>query len=458
MVRDYTRLLAEMEAEYTRRAPRSAELQDRARRVTIDGGHHSLRLAWPFPPRVVAARGAWMRDEDGHEILDFWQGHFANVLGHNPSVLTGVLSAALADGYGLITGLTDAVQIEAAELLCRCTGAERVRFTTSGSLATMYAMLLARAYTGRGLVLKVGGGWHGAQPWGLKGVIYHDGYQQPDSEGLPRSLVDEILVTRFNDPQALNDTFRRHGDRIACFILEPFIGSGGFIAATPEYLREARRLTAHHGAVLILDEIISGFRFRAGDAGALYGVRPDLATFGKAMGGGMPVAAVAGRAEILDLTRIDRTRVKFSGGTYSALPLAMLAAKTMMAYLLEHEAEIYPRLAALGEAARRTLEEAFAAEGVYAQCTGYPGEALRGSSIAAVRFPYKEGRPLQSPDDLHEACDAFLSEHLLRLALLLEDVHIVHGGGTLSTEHTEADIAFLGEAAKKAARRIRPYL
>lgn len=458
MVRDYTRLLADMAAEYTRRSPRSAALQERARQVAIDGGHHSLRLDRPFPPRVVAARGAWLRDEDGHDILDFWQGHFANILGHNPPALTAVLSAALADGYGLLTGLTDTVQIEAAELLCRCTGAERVRFTTSGSLATMYATLLARAFTGRELVLKVGGGWHGAQPWGLRGVSYRQGYQQPDSEGLSRSLTEEVLTTRFNDPQALNDVFRRYGDRLACFILEPFIGSGGFIAATPEYLREARRLTAHHGAVLILDEIISGFRFRAGDVGALYGVRPDLATFGKVMGGGMPVAAVAGRADILELASIDNTRVKFSGGTYSALPLAMLAARTMMAYLLEHESEIYPRLAALGEAARRTLEESFAAEGVYVQCTGYPNEALRGSSVLAARFPHQEGQPLRSPDDLHEACDAFLSEHVLRLALLLEDVHIVHGGGTLSTEHTADDIAFLGEAAQKAAKRLRPCL
>jgi glutamate-1-semialdehyde 2,1-aminomutase len=455
--RDYTRLLAEMDTAYAQHAPKSAALNTRAKRVAVDGGHHTLRLLEPFPPRIVSARGAWLRDEDGNRILDFWQGHFANVLGHNPDVLTRTLSEALAGGWGLLTGMTDAVQIEAAELLCRQTGAERVRFTTSGSLATMYAVLLARAYTGRNLVLKVGGGWHGAQPWGLKGVGFRQGFQQADSEGLPAVLTEEVLVTRFNDTAALQGVFRQQGDHIACFIVEPFIGAGGFIPAHLEYLREARRLTAHHGALLIFDEVIAGFRFRAGNAGALYGVQPDLATFGKAMGGGMPVSAVAGRAEILDLVSQHQNRVKFSGGTYAAHPLAMLAAKTMMAYLVEHEAEIYPRLARLGEQARHVLEESFAAEGIYARCTGYGNEALRGSSLATVRFPYDPERALESPDDVRnpEICDDFLSEHVLRLALLLEDVHTVHGLGGLSTEHTEEDIAFLGEAAQRAARRIR---
>jgi len=456
MKRDYTRLLAEMKSEYTQHAPKSAALQEQAQTVAIDGGHHAIRLLEPFPPRIASAHGAWLHDEDGNRILDFWQGHFANVLGHNPPVLTRTLSEALAKGWGLLTGMTDAVQIEAAELLCRQTGAKRVRFTTSGSLATMYAVLLARAYTGRSMVLKVGGGWHGAQPWGLKGVGFRQGFQQADSEGLPSVLTEEVLITRFNDPEALQAVFQQQGDRIACFIVEPFIGAGGFIPAHGEYITEARRLTAHHGAILIFDEVIAGFRFRAGNVGALYGVQPDLATFGKAMGGGMPVSAVAGRAEILDLVSRHQNRVKFSGGTYAAHPLAMLAARTMMQYLVEHEAEIYPRLAMLGEQTRRMLERAFEAEGIYARCTGYGNEAIPGSSLVAIRFPYERGRELSSPADVHDptACDNFLTEHVLRLALLLENVHTMHGLGALSVEHTEEDLAFLEEAVRSAARRI----
>jgi glutamate-1-semialdehyde 2,1-aminomutase len=456
MKRDYTHLLAEMAEAYRQHAPRSAALQERARAVAVDGGHHTIRLLEPFPPRISSARGAWLQDEDGNRILDFWQGHFANILGHNPQVLTSTLSEALAEGWGLLTGMADAVQIEAAELLCRQTGAERVRFTTSGSLATMYAVLLARAYTGRNLVLKVGGGWHGAQPWGLKGVGFRQGFQQADSEGLPAVLTEEVLVTRFNDAEALNNVFRQKGDRIACFIVEPFIGAGGFLPAGLEYITEARRLTAHYGAILIFDEVIAGFRFRAGNTGALYGVQPDLATFGKVMGGGMPVSAVAGRAEILDLVSRHHNRVKFSGGTYAAHPLAMLGARTMMRYLVEHEAEIYPRLAVVGEQTRRIVERTFEAEGIYARCTGYGNEAIPGSSLVTVRFPYQRGRALSSPADVHDPtiCDNVLSEHVLRLALLLENVHTMHGLGALSMEHTEEDLAFLEEAVRRAARRI----
>ncbi len=459
MKRDHTRLMQALAEEYARRSPRSAAFQERAQRVMVDGGSHNPRLVWPFPPRIVSARGGWLQDEDGHDILDLWQGHFANVLGHNPEVVTTALAASFRSGWGLLSGMTDVLQIEVAEILCRQTGCERVRFTTSGSLATMYAILLARAFTGRRLVLKVGGGWHGAQPWGLKGVEFRQGYEQPDSEGLSPEQIADIHVTRFNDVEALQQTFRRLGDRLACFIVEPFIGAGGFIPARREYLQEARRLTEHYGVVLIFDEIISGFRFRAGDTGALYGIRPDLATFGKAMGGGMPVAAVAGRAEILELAGRGSGRVRFSGGTYSAHPASMLAAKVMMTYLVEHEAEIYPRLAELGEKARRTMEAAFVEEGIYARCSG-SSEALPGSSLVRLHFPYREDTPLESPDEVHnpDICDDMLAEKVVRLALLLEDVHTVHGGGALSTAHTEEDIAFLGEACRRVARRIRAYL
>ena len=154
-------------------------------------------------------------------------------------------------------------------LICQQTGAERVRFTTSGSLATMYAIMLSRSYTGRQLVLKMGGGWHGAQPWGLIGVSYGArGFRAPDSEGLPSATRNEVMVTRFNDSQALQEVFESHGDKIACLIVEPVIGAGGFIPATPEYMDLARELTQKHGALLISDEVIAGFRFRAGNAGA----------------------------------------------------------------------------------------------------------------------------------------------------------------------------------------------
>lgn len=463
--RDHTHLLAELAEAYSQHSPKSAALNERAKKSLLDGGSHAIRLIQPFPPRIVSAKGAWVKDEDGHDILDFWQGHHANLLGHNPEVVTSVLARAFEAGFGLQTGFTDRLQVETAEILCRQTGAERVRFTTSGTLATMYAILLARAFTGRDVVMKVGGGWHGAQPWGLKGVGFHaedgNGFQHVDTAGLPPALTEEIVVTRFNDPNMLRDHLRQYGDRLACFIVEPFIGAGGFMPASGEYLRTARELTHQYGVVLIFDEVISGFRFRAGDAGTLYGVRPDLAAFGKIMGGGIPVSAVAGRADIIKLVgREGGGKVKFSGGTYSAHPSALLAAKTHMNYLVAHETEIYPRLTDLGEKTRQTVEAAFAQEGIYARCTSYGNDVLPGSSINMLLFPYKEGCQLNTPEDVRNpaVCDITLSEKVLQLALLLEDVHVIHGLGSVTAAHTESDIELLGKACRRAARRFKAHL
>ncbi len=457
--------MAELSEAYERHSPKSAGLNEEAKEYLIDGGSHALRLTEPFPPRIASAQGAWVTDEDGHRILDFWQGHFANILGHNPEVVTSTLADAFKDRFGLQTGFPDRLQVEAAEVLCRQTGYERVRFTTSGSLATMNAALLSQAYTGRDMVMKVGGGWHGGHPWGLKGVGFQsgkgNGFQGVDTAGLPAAITDRVIVTAFNDSQRLRDDFREYGDRLACLTVEPFIGAGGCMPATREFLLTARELTDRYGALLIFDEVISGFRFRAGDLGSLYGVRADLATFGKIIGGGMPVAALAGREELMKLLGRDGgNKVKFSGGTYSGHPACLVAAKTMMEYLVAHEAVIYPHLADLGEKTRHIATDAFAHEGIYATTPRYSNDVLQGSSLSLLAFPYQEGRELRAPTDVRDpaVCDVALGEQILQLAMLVHDVFTKHGLGAISTAHTEEDLDFLGQAYRQVARLIRQHL
>ncbi len=456
----YRRLWEELVEVYRRRNPRSAQIHRRAERVLVDGGSHGIRLMDPFPPRIVRASGAYVEDEDGHRLLDFWQGHHANLLGHNPEVVTQALAEALASGWGLQTGFTDRLQAEVAELLCQQTGAQRVRFTTSGTLATMYAVLLARAFTGRNLVLKVGGGWHGSHVWGLKGVEFQAGYQHTESNGLPKTSAEEVLVTGFNDPERLEADFKRHGDRIACFILEPILGSGGMLPATREYLQLARQLTETYGAVLIFDEIISGFRYRAGNVGALYGVQPDLMTLAKAIGGGMPVAAVAGRADILDLaSRRTGPRVKFSGGTYSAHPASLLAARVFLTHLIQNEASIYPRLFKIGRTVRQRVTTAFAREGIAVRFAGDRLNELPGTSLHMMVFPRRPDLMLIRPEELHDpnCCDVELGEAILQLAYLVEGVFVVHGLGSNSLAHQERELQVLEAAAGRVARRLAKY-
>ena len=463
--RDHTKLLAELADTYANHSPKSAALNQRAEKYLVDGGSHAIRLHDPFPPRITAASGAYLSDEDGHQILDLWQGHYANILGHNPPLITEAMAAAFGNGFGLQSGFTDRLQVEAAEILCRRTGAERVRFTTSGTLATMNAILLARTFTGRHLVMKVGGGWHGGHPWGLKGVGFHAerkrAFQQVDTEGLSEPVTDEVLVTGFNNPQKLHEHFQQYGDQIACFIVEPFAGAGGAMPASSEFLQAARALTQKYGAVLILDEVISGFRFRAGDAGHMYGIEPDLATFGKIMGGGMPVAAVGGRADIMNLVgRAGGKRANFSGGTYSGHPASLLAAKTMMQHLVENEADIYPRLAELGAKMRQTVEAAFAEADIYVYATGSESEALGSSSLSMLFFPYEEGHQLTTPEEAHNPaiCDVALTDQVMPIAMLLEDVYVAHGLGAISAAHSEEHLDVLGNAFHRVAQMLRAHL
>jgi glutamate-1-semialdehyde 2,1-aminomutase len=461
--RVYDRLWKEMAEEHRKRSPRSAAIDALARRHLVDGGSHTIRLLEPFPPRISSARGGWVTDEDGHRILDLWQGHVANVLGHNPEPVTSELARSLRDGWGLQTGLVDRLQSDVAEILCRQTGVEKVRFTTSGTLADMYAVMLARAFTGRDLVMKVGGGWHGAQPWSLKGIEYRSGrseYQGVDTAGLPTAVTDAVVVTTFNDPEQLTEDFRRVGDRLACFVVEPLVGAGGTIPATMEYLGLARELTSRHGALLICDEVISGFRFHAGGLASLYGVVPDLATYGKAIGGGMPVAAVAGRSDLMaQLGRAADPRVTVSGGTYSGHPASMLAARTQLTYLVDHQDQVYPRLAELGRGVRHAIETGFEEAGILARCTGDSEELPWGSSVFMIHFPHRDDAVLDRPDAVFNPalCDVELRTRVLGLALLLEDVHVVLAHGGASAAHTEEDIGFLREACRNVARRIQRY-
>lgn len=172
----------------------------------------------------------------------------------------------------------------------------------------------------------------------------------------------------------------------------------------------------------------------------------------------MPVAAVAGRAEVMELVGCKgSSRVKFSGGSYSCHPASLLAVKAQMEYLVAHETEVYRQLTTLGELARQTMESAFAKEGIHALSSGYGNDVLPGSSISMLLFPYREDFQLLTPEDAHDPAltDIELREKVLPLALLLENVHVVHGSGSVTTAHTEADIAFLGEACQRVAKRLK---
>ncbi|MFO7695960.1 MAG: aminotransferase class III-fold pyridoxal phosphate-dependent enzyme, partial [Anaerolineae bacterium] len=232
----------------------------------------------------------------------------------------------------------------------------------------------------------------------------------------------------------------------------------GFIPASLDYMQTARRLTAFHGAVLILDEVITGFRYCASGAQRLYGVQADLSTYGKVIGGGMPIAAVAGRAELMALTSEHATpRVWFNGGTYSAHPLSLTAGLAMLRHLVAHENTLYDELSRKGAELRRRIDGVFASRGVLARCTGEGNAVISGSSLGTVYFPRRADMEPHGPDDLNDPqlCDIELRETVLKLGLLLNGVNVVHGLGALSLAHGEQEFASTCEAFDRVAQQIK---
>ena len=442
--------------EYEREYPRSAAHHRAHSDHLLDGCSHAVRWNDPFMPVTTRAAGARVEDLDGHVLVDYWQGHFANLLGHNPALIRDVLARALDEGRGLQSGMLHELEARVAELIVKCTGAESVRVTTSGSLGTFYASLLCRGFTGRDRVLKVKGGWHGSQPFGLKGVSLHgEDYDRIETEGLSSSTPGEILLTRYNDIEELRGVFREQGDRIACMLVEPVLGQGGGIAATPEYLREVRRLTSHHGALLVCDEIITGFRFRAGDLTQLYGIEPDLLVLGKVLGGGMPVAAVAGKRDLLELCSREQHRVKFEGGTYSAHELALLASATLLEHLIAEESSVYPALACAARELRDGIRALAGEAGLAVSLLGAAEPAGESSSLLMLHVLREPGADPSSPEDLAHRAHPFLDDDLLKSVLMLHGVSVRTGLGALSTAHGAADFALTLDGFGAAFERLR---
>ncbi len=407
-------------------------------------------------PVAHRANGASFDDLDGHRIIDYWQGHYANLLGHNPPLIREALLEALNDGRGLQSGLLHEIEADVAERLVRATGTEVARLTTSGTLASFYAALMSRAFTGRALILKASGAWHGSQPFGLKGITARGGtFDHVESEGLPTSAGADVRLTRFGDVEDLRRAFAEDGERIACVLVEPVLGAGGGIAASPEYLREARRLTEHHGALLICDEIITGFRYRAGSLVAAYGVRADVVLVGKIAGGGMPLAAACGRREIFALASRGSGRVKFEGGTYSAHELTLVASRALLRHLEQQGDVLYGALSAAGDRLRAGIAEAAKDWNVPVAILGAAGAPVLPGSLVLIHVLHESGPTPKDPEELARRRHPAIDDRLLKSIMILEGVSTRSGGGAISTAHDAGDLSRTIEGYRAAFARLR---
>jgi glutamate-1-semialdehyde 2,1-aminomutase len=324
---------------------RSRQLQLRAEQLLpggVDSPVRAFRAVGGDPPFVVRAEGAYLFDADGNKYLDFFGSWGPMILGHAfPPVVEAIQQAA---ARGASFGASTAAEGDLAELVRRCfPSVEMLRFVSSGTEACMSAVRLARGFTGRNFVIKFEGCYHGHSDAML--VKAGSGVATlgiPGSAGVPAETAMHTIALPFNDLEAVRAVFAARPEEIACVIVEPVVGNAGTIAPASGYLEGLRALTTEFGALLILDEVMTGFRVSLGGAQQVYGVKPDLTTLGKIIGGGLPCGAFGGRADVM--AYLAPLGPVYQAGTLSGNPLAMAAGIATLQHLIAHQGEIYSRL------------------------------------------------------------------------------------------------------------------
>jgi glutamate-1-semialdehyde 2,1-aminomutase len=339
---------------------RSRELQQRAAGLLpggVDSPVRAFRAVGGDPPFVERAHGAYLWDADGNKYLDCFGSWGPMILGHAFPPVVEAIQAAAARGASF--GASHRYEADLAELVTRCfPSVERLRFVSSGTEACMSAIRLARGFTGRKFVIKFEGCYHGhADALLVKAGSGIATLGIPGSAGVPEETAMHTLALPYNDLAAVQTAFDLHAGQIACVIVEPVVGNAGTIVPEPGYLAGLRRITLEHGALLILDEVMTGFRLSLGGAQQIYGIKPDLTTLGKIIGGGLPCGAFGGRAEVMEF--LAPLGPVYQAGTLSGNPLAMCAGIATLEHLIEHQGAVYSGL----EQTTRAMAEGVAAIG-----------------------------------------------------------------------------------------------
>src|SRR5450755_503037 len=429
----------------------SRDWYERAQESLIEGVNSPSRGAAVYSPGPVVlerGRGSHVWDLDGNEYIDFMMSFGALIQGHAHPKIVEVVSQTMAGGSHFAAATP--AEADAAERFRRMVpSAEAVRFTNSGSEATMLALRLARAHTGRTKFLKFEGHYHGwYDPYCLNGHSHpaeqlgprENPTRFPDSEGIPASVFDDVVLAPWNDLEALENILRRHGRELAAVITEPIMANMGCILPRDGYLQKLRSLTQQYGALLILDEVVTGFRYAPGGCQEYYAIKPDISTFGKALGGGFPVGAVAGPRSILDRMRWSENMV-LHYGTFNGHRLTMKVVATNLDLLAADGT--YRKLHSVGDSAISGLREVFRRRQIKAIVQGF-------GPMFQIYFTGHDA--IHDYRDYCTYVDTGLYSRFVH-RLLDQGIYMTPSNGLhwiISTAHTEKDVAKLIEAADRA--------
>jgi glutamate-1-semialdehyde 2,1-aminomutase len=405
----------------------------------IPGGVNSpvraFRSVGGQPVFIARGQGSHLFDVDGNEYIDYVGSWGPLILGHRHPEILAALDRALTIGTSF--GAPTEQEVDLADAICDAVpSVEMVRLVNSGTEATMSAIRVARGFTGRDLIVKFEGCYHGH----VDSLLVKAGSGMAtlgiaDTQGVPKAFADTTIPLPYNSLEALEEAFRAHGERIAAVIVEPVVGNMGCVPPVPGYLAGMRAVTERYGALLIFDEVMTGFRVAFGGAQQLYGIRPDLTTMGKVIGGGLPVGAYGGRKDIM--SKVAPAGPIYQAGTLSGNPLAVAAGLAMLRHLKAHP-EVYRRLETLG-----------------ARLAAAPPEGVTVNRVGSMFTFFFTGGPVTDWESA-KVCDTARFGRFFR-AMLERGIYLAPSqfeAAFISAAHTEQDIEKTIRAATEAGTTI----
>ena len=430
-------------SEYKRKTRKSAKLFSLSKKYHINGVSHNIRFFEPYPFVTKAGRGKYLIDVDSNKYVDYWMGHWALVLGHSPDPVKKELRKQLDSSW--MHGTVNENTIRLSEILEKTIPvAEKIRYVVTGTEATMYATRIARSVTGKKIIAKIDGGWHGYTSELLKTVNW------PFSESESSGLVNEkhIVSLPYNDLEKSLDILKKVRKDLAGVIIEPLLGGGGCIPATKDYLKGVQEFVHKNNSLFLLDEIVTGFRFRFGCLYPTMKLDPDIVTLGKIVGGGMPIGVMVGKKEIMEIanTSIQKKskRSYIGGGTFSANPATMTAGYTTLSQLKKNRGALYSKINKLGDLARKQLTKVFDGRVI---TTGM-------GSLFMTHFA-KKGISEITNAAQSAKCDSKLLQKYHFEMIVNDGIFFLPGKlGAISAAHTSSDIKSMISASARISEKI----
>ncbi|MFZ5918224.1 MAG: aspartate aminotransferase family protein [Chloroflexota bacterium] len=434
---------------YFSRTGQSRQQDARARQFMPGGDTRTSTYFGPYPSYMERGEGCHLYDCDGNQYIDFLNNYTSLIHGHNHPAVVAATYAQLALGTAFASAAR--VQADLAQIICeRVPSIDLVRFTNSGTEATLMAMRTARAYTGKDIIIKMDGGYHGTHDFAEINVMAD--YQAQDrprvqigSPGVPACILDAMRVTRFNDLALTEELLKENEGRVAAVIMEPVLGASGGIPPAPGYLEGMRALTEKYGVLLIFDEIIT-FRVSLGGMQKLHGVTPDLTALGKIIGGGFAVGAFGGKKEIMERYTPGHPQMIVHAGTFNGHNVTMAAG---IATLENYDQAAVDRINGLGDRLRDGFNEAFRAAGIKGRSYGF-------GSLVMVHWT---DNPISTPKDVILSMGAAGDlPRLLHLEMMNRGIFAASRGMyAISTAMTETEIDRAVEAFEATLRLLKPY-